>query len=38
MAHQYFNVTSEYLRQTDHQWDASAVPEAEGQALSWQGD
>ena len=35
VAHQYFNVTSEFLRRTDHQWDESAVPEAEGTALIW---
>ena len=35
VAHQYFNVTSEFLRRTDHQWDESAVPEAEGTALTW---
>ena len=35
MAHMYFNVTSEFLRQTDHQWDEAAVPEAEGTALVW---
>ena len=35
MAHQYFNVTSEFLRRTDHQWDESACPEAEGTALAW---
>lgn len=35
MAHQYFNVTSEFLRRTDHRWDESAVPEAEGTALAW---
>lgn len=34
-AHQYFNVTSQFLRQTDHQWDESGVPEAEGTALVW---
>lgn len=35
MSHQYFNVTSEFLRRTDHQWDESAFPEAEGTALAW---
>lgn len=35
-AHRYFNVTSEFLRDNDHQWDA-AVPEAEGTAWAWQG-
>lgn len=37
MSHRYFNVTSEYLRRTDHQWDAADVPEAEGTDLAWQG-
>lgn len=36
-AHQYFNVTSRFLRSTDHQWDETAVPEAEGTALAWSG-
>ena len=35
LAHNYFNVTSDYLRQNDHQWDESAFPEAEGTALAW---
>ena len=35
VAHMYFNVTSEFLRRTDHQWDESVVPEAEGTALVW---
>lgn len=26
--HRYFNVTSQFLRQTNHQWDQSGVPEA----------
>lgn len=26
--HDYFNVTSEYMRETVHQWDESSVPEA----------
>ncbi len=26
--HQYFNVTSEFMRLSDHQWDYDAVPEA----------
>jgi transglutaminase/protease-like cytokinesis protein 3 len=26
----YFNVTSQYMAETDHQWDYTAVPEAEG--------
>ena len=29
-AHKYFNVTSEFMRDTDHQWDYYNVPEAEG--------
>ena len=37
MAHRYFNVTSDFLRENDHQWDASAAPEATGTALSWAG-
>ena len=36
-AHRYFNVTSQFLRDTDHQWDPAGVPEAEGTALAWRG-
>ena len=36
-AHRYFNVTSDYLRKNDHQWDKTAFPEAEGTALAWAG-
>ena len=35
-AHTYFNVTSEFLRWTDHQWDEDSVPEAEGTTYVWQ--
>lgn len=35
IAHQYFNVTDEFLRQHDHQWDESGVPAALGGALAW---
>lgn len=35
--HMYFNVTSDYLRKHDHQWDETAFPEAEGAALAWAG-
>ena len=34
-AHRYFNVTSDFLRETDHQWDYDAVPEAEGVKYAW---
>lgn len=30
----YFNVTSQYMRDTDHQWDYDAVPEATDEAAS----
>ncbi len=36
-AHLYYNVTSAYMRDTDHQWDESATPEAEGTAYRWLG-
>lgn len=36
-AHRYFNVTSDFLRENDHQWDDSAVPEAGGTAFAWAG-
>lgn len=35
--HRYFNVTSDYLRDTDHQWDYLSVPEAEGTRFYWDG-
>ena len=35
-AHRYFNVTSEYMRDTDHQWDEDSVPEALGTEYAWQ--
>lgn len=35
-AHRFFNVTSQYMRETDHQWDEAAVPEAEGAVWAWQ--
>ena len=37
LRHRYFNVTSDYLRDTDHQWDYLAVPEAEGARFFWDG-
>lgn len=33
--HRYFNVTSDFLRQTDHEWDDPSVPEAEGSRWTW---
>lgn len=33
--HRYFNVTSEYLRETGHLWDRRSVPEAAGTACAW---
>lgn len=33
--HKYFNVTSDYMRETDHQWDYDNVPEATATAYSW---
>lgn len=35
MAHAYFNVTSDFLRSTDHQWDEDSVPEATGTTYRW---
>ena len=34
-AHQYFNVTGEYLRSERHFWDDDAVPEASGTDYAW---
>ncbi len=37
LAHRYFNVTSDFLAQNDHQWDRGSVAEATGTAWAWQG-
>ena len=37
IAHTYFNVTDDFLRLKDHQWDETAVPEANGTVLAWSG-
>lgn len=37
MAHLYFNVTSEFMRDTNHYWDAEGVPEASSTRWAWQG-
>ena len=37
LAHQYFNVTSAFLCQTDHQWDEDTVPEATATDFAWAG-
>lgn len=34
-AHKYFNVTSEFMRDTEHYWDESAVPEATAADFAW---
>ena len=33
--YEYFNVTSDYLRETDHQWDYGAVPEATAEEYAY---
>jgi len=35
--HRYFNVTSAYLRETGHQWEYEAVPEATATRFLWNG-
>lgn len=35
--HRYFNVTSERLRETNHQWDYENVPEAAATRFRWDG-
>lgn len=35
LTHRYFNVTSEFLRQTDHQWKEDKIPVAVGQKYAW---
>lgn len=34
-AHRYFNVTSDYLREHDHQWNEESVPEAAATDYAW---
>ena len=33
--HRYFNVTSDFLRQTGHKWDPEGIPEATGTRWTW---
>jgi len=35
VSRKYFNVTSQFLRDHDHQWDESGVPEATATAYAW---
>lgn len=35
--YRYFNVTSDWLRKTDHQWDYANVPEAIATRFHWDG-
>ena len=35
--HRYFNVTSDYLRHTNHQWDYANVPETAADRFFWDG-
>ena len=35
--HAYFNVTSDYMRWTDHQWDYTNVPETAANRFYWNG-
>ena len=35
--HRYFNVTSQHMRDTDHQWDYLYVPEATATYYRWDG-
>jgi len=35
--HRYFNVTSERLRETDHQWEYESIPEATAEHYRWEG-
>lgn len=35
--HRYFNVTSDYMRQTDHQWDYENIPETTATRFRWDG-
>lgn len=35
--HRYFNVTSDHMRETGHQWDYDSVPEASATRFRWDG-
>ena len=35
--HRYFNVTSDDMRETGHQWDYDSVPEAAATRFRWDG-
>ena len=35
--HRYFNVTSDYMRETDHQWDYNSIPETTAARFRWDG-
>lgn len=35
--HRYFNVTSDHMRQTNHQWDYQNVPETTATRFRWDG-
>ena len=35
LSHEYFNVTSQYLRDTRHLWEPGSVPEATATAYNW---
>jgi hypothetical protein len=35
--HWFFNVTSEFLKENDHQWDETAFPEATATRYAWAG-
>ena len=36
--HQFFNVTSRFMRETDHQWEESGVPEATATTHQWRSE
>jgi len=38
ISHMFFNVTSQFLRENDHQWDESAAPEAAATAYAYHGN
>ena len=35
MFHRFFNATSQFLRENDHQWDEAGVPEATADKYAW---
>lgn len=37
LAHRYFNITSQMMRESNHQWDYANIPESTATAYRWNG-